>query len=218
MTYFPLLNKQFTSSEIQAVDLSHASIVIRESSPEGTYEQLDAYINDQRQQKNAKVLHGGYLEIRNLYQNSPHFSNPSKNRNIHLGWDIWAPEYTNLYAPLPLRVHSFAYNNQILDYGATIVFSCTLQDTPSYLLMGHLSLKSIENLTVGQHFDAGDIVAQLGPKAENGGWPPHLHLQWILDMNGYFGDYPGVCSMDEIEFQKSNCPDPAFLPLVGTTE
>src|SRR5690606_27479208 len=108
MTYFPLLNKQFSSTEIQSVDLSPSSIVIRESSPEGTYQQLDAYIQEQMQQKNAKVLHGGYLEIRHLYQNSPHFSNPAKNRNIHLGRDIWAPDFTDLYAPLPLRVHSFA--------------------------------------------------------------------------------------------------------------
>lgn len=217
MTYFPLLNKQFTSPEIQAVDLSPASIVIRESSPDGTYLQLNAFINEQLINKNAKALYGGYMEIRHLYQNSPHFSNPDKNRNIHLGWDIWAPDFTDLYAPLPLQVHSFAYNDQILDYGATIVFSCTLENTPSYLLMGHLSLKSIENIEVGQEFNAGEVVAQLGPKAENGGWPPHLHLQWILDMNGYEGDYPGVCSANEIEYQRVNCPDPSFLPLSFTT-
>ncbi len=218
MTYFPLLNKQFSSSEIQSVDLSPASIVISESSAEGTYKQLDDYIQRQMKLKNAKVLYGGYLEIRHLYQNSPHFSNPVKNRNIHLGWDIWAPDLTDLYVPVPLKVHSFAYNDQILDYGATIVFSCMLKNTPSYLLMGHLSMKSIENLAVGQHFYAGDVVAQLGPKAENGGWPPHLHLQWILDMNGYHGDYPGVCSEEEIEFQKVNCPDPSFLPLAFRAE
>lgn len=218
MSYFPLLGNRFRTSENKSVDLSPSSIVIRESSAEGTYQQLDAYIQEQMRQKNAKVLHGGYLENRHLYQNSPHFSNSEKNRNIHLGWDIWAPDFTEIYAPLPLRVHSFAYNGQILDYGATIIFSCNRQGTPSYLLMGHLSLNSLENLLVGQQFNAGEIVARLGQKAENGGWPPHLHLQWILDMKGFEGDYPGVCSEDEIEYQRVNCPDPSFLPLVFTTE
>jgi hypothetical protein len=47
--------------------------------------------------------------------------------------------------------------------------------------------------------------------AENGNWPPHLHFQLIIDMQGMKGDYPGVCKFSERERYLANCPDADLL-------
>jgi len=49
----------------------------------------------------------------------------------------------------------------------------------------------------------------LGKPDENGGWPPHLHFQLIRDMQGFVGDYPGVCAKQDLTFYANNCPDPS---------
>ena len=36
-------------------------------------------------------------------------------------------------------------------------------------------------------------------------------VQIIKDMGSYKGDYPGVASLHEIDFYRSNCPDPNLL-------
>jgi peptidoglycan LD-endopeptidase LytH len=46
---------------------------------------------------------------------------------------------------------------------------------------------------------------------ENGNWPPHLHFQLIADMEGWKGDYPGVCKYSEREKWLGNCPDPDLV-------
>ena len=45
----------------------------------------------------------------------------------------------------------------------------------------------------------------------NGDYPPHLHFQIINDLQGNFGDYLGVCSANELDFYKENCPDPNLI-------
>jgi hypothetical protein len=46
---------------------------------------------------------------------------------------------------------------------------------------------------------------------ENGNWPSHLHVQLIIDMEGWEGDYPGVCKFSEKERWLANCPDPDLM-------
>jgi hypothetical protein len=80
-----------------------------------------------------------------------------------------------------------------------------------HTLYGHLSLKSITGKQEGQDVEKGSWIASFGDLSENGNWPPHLHLQVILDMQGWKGDYPGVCKFSEREQYLSNCPDPDLL-------
>ncbi|MNY72962.1 hypothetical protein D3C86_2116260 [compost metagenome] len=61
------------------------------------------------------------------------------------------------------------------------------------------------------HINAGQKIASLGDYTVNGGWPPHLHFQLIINMEGYYGDYPGVCKLSERDKYLANCPDPAWL-------
>ena len=46
---------------------------------------------------------------------------------------------------------------------------------------------------------------------ENGDYPPHLHFQIILDIENFYGDYPGVCSENDLKYYSQNCPDPNLV-------
>jgi murein DD-endopeptidase MepM/ murein hydrolase activator NlpD len=172
------------------------------------------YIQQQLQTAGAKYGIGGYGEHRKVYGNSRVFdaSTPGEEpRRLHLGIDIWSKPYTAVMAPLDGIVHSFAFNNQQGDYGATIILVHHLVQTHIYTLYGHLSLSSLKDLREGDRYEKGDIIGELGIPYENGGWPPHLHFQIILDINGWKGDYPGVCKLSEKENWLANCPDPEII-------
>lgn len=171
------------------------------------------YINIKLAQANVRYGIGGYNEHRTVYSRSKVFDaeDGAEPRRLHLGIDIWGKPYTKVMAPLNGIVHSFAFNNSYGDYGATIILSHRLGNLSFYTLYGHLSLNSLKNLYEGQNISAGDVFAEFGIPFENGQWPPHLHFQLILDMQGYKGDYPGVCKFSEREMYLANCPDPDLL-------
>jgi hypothetical protein len=72
-----------------------------------------------------------------------------------------------------------------------------------------LASTDLEGLYEGMPISLGQVICHLGEPHENGGWPPHLHFQLIRDMQGFHGDYPGVCSQRDVAFYAENCPDPA---------
>jgi murein DD-endopeptidase MepM/ murein hydrolase activator NlpD len=132
-------------------------------------------------------------------------------RRLHLGVDIWGPAGTKVMAPLDGIVHSFAFNNNDSDYGATIILTHNLDGVGFHTLYGHLSLNSLKNLYEGQKVTSGEVIAEFGMRFENGNWPPHLHFQLIADMQGWKGDYPGVCRFSERMQWLTNCPDPNII-------
>ncbi|MFL5741447.1 MAG: peptidoglycan DD-metalloendopeptidase family protein [Flavisolibacter sp.] len=171
------------------------------------------YINQLLQREGARYGIGGYAEHRTIYSRSRVFDpvDGSEPRRLHLGMDIWGRPYTKVMAPLHGIVHSFAFNNAMGDYGATIILSHRLEDLQFHTLYGHLSLNSIQNMHPGDVVRKGDVFAQFGIPFENGHWPPHLHFQVILDLQGKKGDYPGVCAISEKEKYLSNCPNPDLM-------
>jgi len=108
-------------------------------------------------------------------------------------------------------VHSFAFNNQFGDYGATLILSHNIEEVSFHTLYGHLSLNSIKNFREGENVRKGDVIGEFGIPMENGQWPPHLHFQVIVDMEDQIGDYPGVCKYSEREKYLNNCPDPDLI-------
>jgi peptidoglycan LD-endopeptidase LytH len=134
---------------------------------------------------------------------------------VHLGIDIFAPYGTDVFAPLASRVHSSRINDNPGDYGPTIILEHQAGADKFYSLYGHLSRDSLKGLKPGAAYMAGERIASLGTRNENGGWPPHLHFQIILDLKGMSGDYPGVCKRSEQAHWLSICPDPR--PLLGLT-
>ncbi len=159
--------------------------------------------------KQAKATYGigGYNEHRTIYSRSNVFNSNDEPRRLHLGIDIWGQAGTEVYAPLDGTVHSFKYNNQYGDYGATIILKHDLAGVEFYTLYGHLSLADIKDLRTGKQIGTGTCFAHFGPAEENGNWPPHLHFQIVKDMQGMQGDYPGVCKFSEKDKYLDNSPN-----------
>ena len=174
-------------------------------------ERFAVYINAELKAHHARYGIGGYKEHRTLYARSRHFDAGSEPRRLHLGTDIWGPAGTKVMSPADAIVHSFAFNNNDSDYGATIILTHNLDGLSFHTLYGHLSLNSLKNLEEGKRVSKGEVFTEFGMRFENGNWPPHLHFQLILDMQGHQGDYPGVCPYSERESWLRNCPDPDLI-------
>ena len=174
------------------------------------------YIDNVLYSKVGKVAYGGYLEKRNLYGDKASFSDGSANRrDIHLGIDYWSVAGTRVVAPITGAVHSFKNNADIGDYGPTIILEHKVNGIIFYTLYGHLSIASLDGLTVGKVYRKGEVLAALGTPDINVNYAPHLHFQIIKDLEGFSGDYPGVCSRDNLGFYRENCPDPNLLLKIG---
>lgn len=193
------------------------------------------YINHRLKNAEARYGIGGYAEHRTVYSRSnifgtlkvspngvpdPPIGGEGKERSslegaeprrLHIGTDIWGKPHTAIMAPMNGIVHSFAFNDAFGDYGTTIILTHQLSGISFYTLYGHLNLNSIKNLQEGQFIHKGEIFAEFGIPSENGQWPPHLHFQIIADLQGWEGDYPGVCKFSEKEIWLNNCPDPDLI-------
>jgi murein DD-endopeptidase MepM/ murein hydrolase activator NlpD len=169
------------------------------------------YINKTLSDNQCRYGIGGYMEHRTVYARSAHFDTDGEPRRLHLGVDIWAGVGTPVYSPLEGSVHSFHDNNNFGDYGPTIILMHHLDGLDLYSLYGHLSRKSLEGLVVGQPIKVNQQIGVFGDIEENGQWPPHLHFQLMLDMEGCRGDYPGVCRYSEKDKYLKNIPDPQLL-------
>jgi murein DD-endopeptidase MepM/ murein hydrolase activator NlpD len=173
-----------------------------------------AYILGRLEKEKARYGIGGYAEYREVYSRSRVFDGEhagEEPRRLHLGVDIWGKPNTAVIAPLDAIVHSFAFNDQPGDYGATIILTHQLEGMTFYTLYGHLSLNSIRNRYEGERIEKGDLFAEFGIPMENGHWPPHLHFQLIRELGDWSGDYPGVCKYSEKEKYLENSPDPDLI-------
>lgn len=175
-----------------------------------------SYIDEVLKSKDGKIAYGGYLEKRNLYGDKASFSDGrTSRRDIHLGIDYWSVAGTRVVAPIAGVVHSFKNNADVGDYGPTIILEHKVNGIIFYTLYGHLSISSLDGLSVGRRFIKGEVLATLGTPDINVNYAPHLHFQIIKDLSDFSGDYPGVCSQDTLEFYRENCPDPNLLLKIG---
>lgn len=202
MKFFPIMGDGYEVDDYAPLDLSiHTSPYYK--TDQINLQSLRKYVAQVKKETNTKLLYGGYLEQRALYT-SKHFTGDT--RDIHLGVDVWADAGTPLYAPCDMRLHSMAYNDAELDYGYTLIYY--IQELNCYLLLGHLSKSSLDDKEIGMIAKRGTEIATLGYPSENGGWEPHVHVQFVKDMGDYKGDYPGVCSQFDVDIYKRYCPDP----------
>ncbi|MGB5419180.1 peptidoglycan DD-metalloendopeptidase family protein [Algibacter sp.] len=210
-----VLDASIPNEKYVTIDLSETNDILNKVDMSSS-SKLEVFVNDHIKKHEAQIAYGGYLELRNIYKRSNHFNGQAaEERNIHLGIDLWCDAERPIYAPLEGVVHSFKNNTNYGDYGPTIILKHHIKGVAFYTLYGHLSLTSIKNLKVGQPFKKGDKIAALGDASVNGDYSPHLHFQIIKDLQGYKGDYPGVCSKLDLEFYKDNCPDPNLLLKLG---
>ena len=190
---------------------------------------------------NVDVAIGGYNHARPVYGGEA-FRIPSTNgyewRTVHLGLDIFMDAGTPIFAPLDGTVHSFAFNDAKFDYGPCVVLKHQVElricgseaenlelrkgDDPSaflnfFTLYGHLTLDSLEGLHVGKPVKRGEAFAKMGPYPTNGDWPPHVHLQIILDMLDKQGDFYGSCRPSQRDVWLSISPDANFITQIPPT-
>ncbi|WP_046743150.1 peptidoglycan DD-metalloendopeptidase family protein [Kordia zhangzhouensis] len=207
-----VLNPQILKTKYVSLDLSVTNAAL-EYVDVSSSEKLGDYIDSFIAKNRAQVAYGGYLEKRGIYNRSEYFNQQKTEteRNIHLGLDLWIAAETPVYTPLDGEVHSFQNNTNFGDYGPTIILKHHIHNIEFYTLYGHLSMRSIQDLSVGQFFRQGAQIATLGDASVNGDYPPHLHFQIIKNMQGFSGDYPGVCAHKDVHFYKENCPNPTLL-------
>lgn len=198
--------QQYTSIDLSVNNVELSKFDITNA---GLFEE---FIESHLKIHNSKVAFGGYKEERNLYKRSSAFKDKTiDERNIHIGLDLWVKAGTVVLAPLDGTVHSYKFNSAVGDYGPTIILKHEIENQIFYTLYGHLSLESITNLKVGAVFKKGQKLATLGDCTVNGDYAPHLHFQIIKNLENNFGDYPGVCSKNNLAFYTENCPDPNLL-------
>lgn len=211
LSTFPVMGvrlnpKNSISMEFSAANPTLATLDLKDT------EAFNRFVFDQLESANVKFGFGGYFEKRAIYQRSQVFGlGAEKFRNIHLGIDIWAEAGTPVFAPFDGKVHSFQDNAGFGNYGPTIILEHEYGGEVFFTLYGHLSLTDLEGLKSGQFIAAGQKFCHLGSFSENGDWPPHLHLQLILDMGGNWGDFPGVCAAEDEAKFRSICADPSVF-------
>ena len=219
------------------LDFSHASPWLDTPTRYLVLSNFEALVDETLVASGLDLGYGGYLEDRPFYTSTLFAPGGAlADRTLHLGLDVWGPAGEPVRAPLAGRVHGFRQNDGPRDYGATIVLEHEVSfgagaggdrgvvehsGSPKrkdrlrfWTLYGHLNTESLAGLREGQRIDAGAVLATTGKPHENGGWPPHLHFQVILDTLGYRGDFPGVVARGERAWWSRICPDPGayFTP------
>ncbi|MDH4256343.1 MAG: peptidoglycan DD-metalloendopeptidase family protein [Gammaproteobacteria bacterium] len=138
----------------------------------------------------------------------------AERRSVHLGVDVFCAAGTPVHAPLDGRVHIKANNAAELDYGPLLVLEhATPGGEAFHTLYGHLGSAGCAHVRQGQAVRRGERIATVGSPPENGNWPPHLHLQLILDLLELGADFPGVARPAELDRWLALSPSPAmFFP------
>ena len=131
-------------------------------------------------------------------------------REIHVGVDIGGAVNTPVHAFCDGVVHCCGYNSAKGDYGNVIVTEQTLAGRRVWALYGHLSAQSIVGRAAGQAVKGGEVLGWLGAPHENGGWPPHVHLQLSLTEPATH-DLPGVVSAQSHAQALLDFPDPRMV-------
>ena len=146
----------------------------------------------------------------------------SGERDLHVGLDIGAPVDTQVFCFGDGVVFSKGINPEDGSYGPTIITQHELPLPASvgskeltdirkfWVLHGHLSTKSLDMVEVGDSVSQGQLIATIGDENENGGWPPHIHLQISL-IEPVDNDLPGVVKISDREEALATYLDPRLI-------
>ena len=163
----------------------------------------------------ARVGVGRYDEARLLYTSADYGASESptdERRTIHLGVDLFVEPGSPVAAPLEGVVHVLARNEAPLDYGPLVILRhATSGGRTFFTLYGHLSQDTLAGLRPGQRVERGQRIGRVGAPPTNGGWPPHVHFQIILDLLDRDADFPGVAPASQRGVWTSLSPDPNLL-------
>ena len=224
-----MMDMQSDKREIHHLDMSVGSTTLGNNSNFIDLRRFNKHVQDIFFEFDTGLCLGGYGEVRPIY-NEPAFEHAGDNgkewRTVHLGIDCWPSEERQVIAPLEGVVFSVKENQGKGNYGPTLILEHTVHpDLTFYTLYGHMEEAILTRYEQGQVVARGEKLGTPGSVQVNGGWPPHLHFQIILDLLGNTNDFPGVCLHDQKEVWQSICPDPQKIagieinaPTISTTE
>ena len=210
-----VLDADLRTSPSLVLDLGVGSLLLGADPSSSATSALTEKIFGEMKRAGVRVGVGRYNEARPLYS-SPRFGsveNPVRERRtIHLGMDLFLEPGTALRAPHDGVVHILANNAVSQDYGPLVVLRHETGDGEElFTLYGHLTAQTLGGLKVGQRISRGQPFARVGTPEENGGWPPHVHFQIILDLLDLGADFPGVAYASQRAVWTSVSPDPNLL-------
>jgi 4-aminobutyrate aminotransferase-like enzyme/Ser/Thr protein kinase RdoA (MazF antagonist) len=197
------------------LDLSVGSEFLGANPGESETPALARKISELLEEAKVSIGIGRYNEARLLY-NSPLFGGDAspleERRTIHLGMDLFVEPGSAIHAPLDGVVHTLANNAAPLDYGPLVILQHDAGEAGEFFtLYGHFDKASLARLKIGQRINRREKFARIGTSEENGGWPPHLHFQIILDLLDLDANFPGVAYASQRAVWTSLSPDPNLL-------
>ncbi|MEM6639184.1 MAG: aminotransferase class III-fold pyridoxal phosphate-dependent enzyme [Pseudomonadota bacterium] len=196
------------------LDLGVGSLVLGADPAHGALDELSRRIDQQMDRARVVTALGRYLEPRLLYAADGFGGGhpTSERRTIHLGVDVFCAAGAPVFAPFAGQVHAVADLDRPLDYGPVLILRHDLPDGECFFtLYGHLDPSPALDWQPGDTVNAGELIAHVGAPPGNGGWPPHLHLQLLLDDLGLGVEFPGVCAPADMHAYAELCPNPACL-------
>jgi 4-aminobutyrate aminotransferase-like enzyme/Ser/Thr protein kinase RdoA (MazF antagonist) len=218
----PLLDVDVRQDPTIAVDLGVGSTLMTGDPASLDMSALTDKIFSEMKKARVSVGLGRYDEARLIYS-APQFASAAnttavdERRTVHLGIDLFTGPGSAVYAPFDGVVHTLANNTAECDYGPLVILRHEISEGLDFFtLYGHLAKTVLGTLRVGQRIAHGEKFARLGSRHENGGWPPHLHFQVILDLLEKDADFPGVARASERGVWASLSPDPNLLLRIPT--
>ena len=210
-----VINADLRTAPLIVFDLSVGTTLLGADPSKAEAHSLARLLSEKMAAADVAIGIGRYDEARLLYT-SPLFANDAapdeKRRTIHLGLDLFVEQGAPVCAPLDGVVHLLAENTAALDYGPLVILRHLTDDGEElFTLYGHLTRETLLELNPGQAIARGEAFARVGNLGENGGWPPHLHFQIILDLLDRGAEFPGVARASERCVWTGLSPDPNVL-------
>jgi 4-aminobutyrate aminotransferase-like enzyme/Ser/Thr protein kinase RdoA (MazF antagonist) len=210
-----VIEADLRTAPLLVLDLSVGSRMLGADPANAEVHSLTRTIFEGMENEHLAIGVGRYNEARLLYtadQYAGDAAHANERRTIHLGLDLFVLPDTAVCAPLDGTIHLLAENTAELDYGPLVILRHVAGDGKEFFtLYGHLTRETLRELKPGQAIARGETFAHVGRLHENGGWPPHLHFQIILDLLDRGAEFAGVARASERSVWTSLCPDPNFL-------
>ncbi|MFW9958595.1 MAG: aminotransferase class III-fold pyridoxal phosphate-dependent enzyme [Candidatus Odinarchaeota archaeon] len=191
------------------IDLSVGSLDVQSPFHLSDHRAFGELVSKRLKAEGVRIGIGRYNEPRLIYQGEQYLTFDNEKRTVHLATDIFVENGTPVFSIYDGKIHSFQDTAKPLDNGPTIVveYETSPNTPPFYVLYSHLSRESLNGLSVGKTVRKGEQIATVGEYPDNGGWPPHLHFQLIVDMLDKEGDFFGVAPPSKRDIWLSICPD-----------
>lgn len=198
-----------TETNCTVIDLSVGSTYVATPHQLADHKIFGDLVSRELENAGVEVGIGRYDEPRLIYTGAQYRSYADESRTVHLATDLFVKAGSPVYAVCNGKIHSFADNAKPYDNGPTVVIEHTTAPgkTPFYTLYAHLTRGSLTRLGPGISVKSGEFIGRVGDYPDNGGWPPHLHFQLIVDMLDKEGDFFGVAPPSKREIWKSISPD-----------